>query len=110
VSVPPVHQHTGEGGEHQRRDLTAESYDAEQQGRPRESIHEPARGDARDPRPDERDALAAEEEAEVARGERAGDARVRQVTDRARLESGCGAKVGERSRAVVAGTIATTAR
>ena len=76
---PAIDEHAGERRENERRDLSPEADDAEQQRRSGQSIDEPARRDARDPRSDERDALAAEEESKVAMGERAGDARARGV-------------------------------
>ena len=61
------------GASEQRRNLAAEADDAEQQLGAGQAVDEPARGDAGDPRADERDALAAEEEAVVAMSKGAGE-------------------------------------
>ena len=66
VPIPPVHEHARERREEKRRNLPAEPDDAEEQFRAGQAIDQPARGDARDPGPDEREALAAEEEAVIA--------------------------------------------
>ena len=71
MPVPAVDEHAGERREHERRDLAAEADDAEQQRRAGEPIDQPARGNARDPGADQRDALSAEEEAVVSGAERA---------------------------------------
>jgi hypothetical protein len=61
VPVPSIHQHAGERRQEKRRNLSPESHDAEEKRGTGQPINEPARGDARDPRADERDALSAEE-------------------------------------------------
>ncbi len=66
MAVPPVDEHSGDRRQEQRRDLAAEADDAEQQRGAGEAVDQPAGGDAGDPGADERDGLAAEEEAIVA--------------------------------------------
>ena len=66
-----IDDHPGKRRQQQRRDLPAEADDAEQQLRAGEPVDQPARGDARDPRADQRDALSAEEQAVVAVPQRA---------------------------------------
>ena len=64
--VVPIHEHAGKRRDDERRDLSGESGDAEQQLRSGQPVDQPARRHARDPRADEGNALTAEEEAEVA--------------------------------------------
>ena len=61
------------GASSKRRDLPAEADDAEQQLRAGQAVDQPARRDARDPRPDQRHALPAEEEPVVAVPQGAGE-------------------------------------
>ena len=61
----------GEGGKDKGGDLAGETDCAQQQSRSREAVDEPGGGDAGHPRADEGDALAAEEETEVAMAESA---------------------------------------
>ena len=65
VAIPAIDEHAGERRDEQRRNLTAESNDAEEQFGAGQAIDQPARRDAGDPRADERDALATEEEAVI---------------------------------------------
>ena len=69
--VEPVYPHAGEGRQQKGGNLPGKADRAQQQGRAGEPVDQPAGGDARHPRADERDALAAEEEAEVAMAQRA---------------------------------------
>jgi len=62
VPIPPVDEHSGERSKQKCGNLAKESYDAEQKYRVREAIDEPAGGDARDPRTNERYGLTTEEE------------------------------------------------
>jgi hypothetical protein len=61
-----IDENTGKWCEDQRGNLPEESNDAEQKHGAGQPIHQPAGGDAGDPRADERDSLPAEEEAIVA--------------------------------------------
>ena len=83
--VPAVDPDAGEGREQEGRNLAREADDAEQPRGAGEAIDEPTGGDARHPGADERDALAAEEEAEVGRAERPP-----RVRDAAGVVAGCG--------------------
>src|SRR5438270_7568316 len=74
MTVPPIDQYARERREDEHGNLSGECDDAEEQLRSGEAVHEPARGDARDPRSDQRDRLPAEEEAIVAMTKSAGDA------------------------------------
>ena len=66
AAVEAVDPDAGEGREEEGGNLAGEADDAEQQRRAGEPVDQPAGGDAGHPRADERDALAAEEEPEVA--------------------------------------------
>ena len=71
AAVDAIDEDAGDGREQEGGDLSGEADDAEQQRGAGEAIDEPDGGDARHPGADERDALAAEEEAEVAMAQRA---------------------------------------
>ena len=61
MAIGSVDPHTGDRGEEERRDLAAEPHHTEQQRRARQPVDKPARRDACEPCPDERDALAGKE-------------------------------------------------
>ena len=71
AAVEAVDEDAGEGREQEGGNLAGEADDAEQQRGAGKAVDEPTGGDAGHPGADERDALAAEEEAEVAMAERA---------------------------------------
>src|SRR4051812_45199073 len=60
-----IDDHSRERSQDQRGNLTTEAHEPEEKCRSSQTIHEPARRDARDPRADERQALPAEEEAVI---------------------------------------------
>ena len=62
MPIVSVDENPRDGREEQRWYLTAETDDSKKQCLSRESVDQPARRDARDPRADERYALSAEEE------------------------------------------------
>jgi hypothetical protein len=66
VAIQSIYEHPREGREQERRYLSEKSDDAEQEDRVRETIHQPAGRDARDPRTDQRYGLTAEEEPVIA--------------------------------------------
>jgi hypothetical protein len=66
AAIEAVDKYSGEGREEEGGDLSGEADGAEEQGRAGEPVDEPTGGDAGHPGADERDALAGEEEAEVA--------------------------------------------
>jgi hypothetical protein len=66
AAVEPVNPDAGKGREEKCGNLPGKADRAQQQRRAGEAIDQPTGGDARHPGADERDALAAEEEAEVA--------------------------------------------
>src|SRR4051812_34386811 len=65
MAIEAIHEHAGERRQQQRRYLSAETDDAEEECGSGNPVDEPARRDARDPRPDERYRLPAEEETVV---------------------------------------------
>ncbi len=73
VAIPAVDEHTCERGEDESRDLPREAEDPKEQRGSCQPIDEPRGSDAREPRTDEGDALAAKEEAVVAVTKRAAD-------------------------------------
>src|SRR5207248_3009961 len=75
MSVPPVDEHAREWRQNERRDLSPESHNPKKKRRVGKTVDEPARRDPRDPRTNQRNALAAEEETIVAVRQRAGQAR-----------------------------------
>ena len=71
--LPPVEAvdpYSGKGSNQKRGNLAAEAHRPQQQRRMRKPVDQPRRGDARHPRADQRNALAAEKEAEVAMPQR----------------------------------------
>jgi hypothetical protein len=74
MAVPAVGEHARERGQDEQRNLTRESGDAEEELGAGQAIDEPARGDARDPRADQRNALPGKEETVVAVREGTGEA------------------------------------
>jgi hypothetical protein len=71
AAVEAIDKDAGDGSEEEGRDLAGEADGAEQQRRFREAVDQPRGGDARHPGADQRDGLAAEEEAEIAMAQRA---------------------------------------
>jgi hypothetical protein len=71
VPIVAVDDDARKRGEQQGRDLTAETDNTEQKRGAGEPVNQPARGDPRDPGPDERYTLASEEESVIAMSERA---------------------------------------
>ena len=71
AAIQAVDPDAGEGGKEESGNLAGETNGAEEHGRSGEPVDKPGGGDAGHPRADEGDALAAEEEAEVAMTERA---------------------------------------
>src|SRR5262245_10116391 len=74
MAIRAIDENAGKRRQYQRGDLPPKPDDAEKEGRTRETKHEPARCDARDPGADERYALAGEEETIVSMRQRAPDA------------------------------------
>ena len=74
MPVPPVDVHARERREDEQRNLSRETGDAEEQLRLRQPVDQPTRRDARQPRADQRHALAREEEPVIAVVQCAGDA------------------------------------
>ena len=70
VPVPAIDEYPSERTEEERRDLPHEADCAEQHGRACQPVHQPTRGDASHPCADQRNALPAEEQAEIARPQR----------------------------------------
>src|SRR2546422_3916792 len=64
--VQPVDENPGQRGEDEKRDLQGECRKAQKERRARQVVHQPAGGDHLQPAADLRDALADEEQAEVA--------------------------------------------
>ena len=80
MPIPAIDVDAGERREKQRGDLAEEADQAEQKSGIGQPVDEPAGGDPRDPRADERNALTEKEEPVVAASEGAEqDAEVRQV-------------------------------
>src|SRR5438309_8607707 len=85
--VQPVDENTGQRGEDEKRDLQGECRKAEKECRARQVVHEPAGGDHLQPAADLRDALADEEQAEVAEAQ--GPQALRETHVRAASLSSC---------------------
>jgi hypothetical protein len=64
--VPPVGHNAGERAEYEGRYLPGKTDDAEHQRRVRHAVYQPTHRDMLHPRSDQRDALASEEQPEVA--------------------------------------------
>jgi hypothetical protein len=66
VAIPAIYQYTCERREQKSWDLSKESDYTEQENRTAQPIDQPARCNAGDPGPDQRDSLSAEEETIIA--------------------------------------------
>ena len=81
VPIPAIDVDAGDRRQEERRDLAEEADEPEQERRIGEAVDEPARGNARDPRADERHALAGEEEPVVTTAKRAEECAEATVAD-----------------------------